>query len=109
VPDQRSSGSSGPPTGAGSAATSVLQQGDRGCRAHGWTHKFRHTFASIFLAKKPDLYLLSKLGHSSFKVTEDIYAHLVPGSLEQARDVVGGEVPEPTKSKPRLKVVVGGR
>jgi integrase len=76
----------------------------------GGPHKFRHTFASIFLARKPDLYLLSKLlGHSSFKVTEDIYAHLVPGYLEQARNVVGGEVPEPTRAKPKLKVVVGGR
>lgn len=76
----------------------------------GGPHKFRHSYASLFLAKEPDLYLLSKLlGHSSYKVTEDIYAHLVPGYLDKARNVVGGEVPEPTKTQPDLKVIAGGR
>jgi integrase len=74
----------------------------------GGPHKFRHSYASLFLAKEPDLYLLSKLlGHSSYKVTEDIYAHLVPGYLDKARNVVGGVVPKPM-TKPMLKVVAGG-
>jgi len=76
----------------------------------GGPHKFRHSYASLFLAKEPDLYLLSKLlGHSSYKVTEDIYAHMVPGYLDKARNVVGGVVPEPTQAKPDLKVIAGGR
>ena len=54
----------------------------------GGPHTLRHAYASHFLAAKPDLPLLARiLGHSSERVTE-IYAHLVPGQLEAARQVV---------------------
>ena len=71
----------------------------------GSPHMFRHTYASLFLANKPDLYLLSKvLGHSSYKVTEQVYAHMVPGYLDQARNVIPvGIVPQEAMGA-RLKV-----
>lgn len=47
-------------------------------------HKLRHTFASQLVQNGVDLYSVSKLlGHSSIKMTE-IYAHLVPDSLQKA-------------------------
>jgi len=61
----------------------------------GGPHKLRHTYASLFLQKKSDLFLLSRLlGHSSYKVTEDRYAHMMPGYLEKARNIVPGTVPQ---------------
>lgn len=54
----------------------------------GSPHRFRHTFASHFLAKVPDMGLLAQvLGHSDTRVTE-LYAHLLPGHLDRARNVV---------------------
>ncbi|MDZ7682633.1 MAG: tyrosine-type recombinase/integrase [Fodinibius sp.] len=39
-------------------------------------HCLRHSFATHLLAKKGDLYAVSKLmGHSSTKVTQDFYDH----------------------------------
>jgi integrase len=72
----------------------------------GGPHKLRHSFASNFLAKKPDLYLLSKpLGHSSFKVTERCYAHLVPGYLDAGRNIVTATIPEMLPEAPKLRRV----
>ncbi len=43
-------------------------------------HDLRHTFASQMLALGAPIHYVSKqLGHSSIKITADIYAHLVPG------------------------------
>lgn len=54
----------------------------------GGVHTFRHTFASHFLQQVPDLFLLAQvLGHSHQRVTE-LYAHLLPGHLERARNAV---------------------
>lgn len=54
----------------------------------GGPHKLRHTFASHFLKGKPDMFLLAKvLGHSTAYVTE-LYSHLLPDHLAEARDVV---------------------
>jgi integrase len=51
-------------------------------------HMFRHTFASNFLAAVPDMQLLAEiLGHSTTRVTE-IYAHLLPGRLDRAKNAV---------------------
>jgi integrase len=61
----------------------------------GGAHQLRHTFASHFLERNPDLFLLARLmGHSHTKVTE-LYSHLVPGYLDRARNVVVFEFPEP--------------
>lgn len=54
----------------------------------GSPHRFRHTFASHFLASVPDMFLLARvLGHSDKRVTE-LYSHLLPGHLERARNAV---------------------
>jgi integrase len=54
----------------------------------GGVHTTRHTFASHFLSRVPDLFLLSQvLGHSHQRVTE-LYAHLLPGHLARARNAV---------------------
>lgn len=54
----------------------------------GGPHQLRHTYASHFLQKRPDLPLLATvMGHSTAKVTE-LYAHLLPGHLEHARNAV---------------------
>lgn len=51
-------------------------------------HMFRHTFASNFLESIPDMKLLGEiLGHSTTRVTE-IYAHLLPGRLDRAKNAV---------------------
>jgi integrase/recombinase XerD len=42
------------------------------------SHCLRHTFAAFYLAKYRDIYGLSKLlGHSSVKITEKYYGHLL--------------------------------
>ena len=60
----------------------------------GGPHRLRHTFASIFLAKEPDLGLLAVvLGHSDEAVTR-LYAHMLPGRLARARNVVSVTPPD---------------
>lgn len=54
----------------------------------GGPHKARHTFASHYLAAKPDLFRLGRiLGHSHSRVTE-LYSHLLPEHLIEDRNVV---------------------
>lgn len=54
----------------------------------GGPHTLRHSFASLFLAKCPDMFLLaSVLGHSHSRVTE-LYSHLLPDHLNRARNAV---------------------
>ena len=71
-------------------------QFDRARRAaglQGGPHTLRHTFASLFLARCPDLPLLGQLlGHTDSRVTR-LYAHLLPDHLERARNVVRFAVP----------------
>jgi integrase len=46
-------------------------------------HDLRHSFASHYLADGGDLFKLSKiLGHSSVRITEKTYAHLMPTAFE---------------------------
>jgi integrase len=50
-------------------------------------HALRHTFASLLLQKGESLtYVRDQLGHSSIKMTVDVYGHLVPGANRQAVD-----------------------
>jgi integrase len=47
-------------------------------------HDIRHTFASLLIQNgAPLAYVKDQLGHSSIKVTVDIYGHLVPGANRQ--------------------------
>lgn len=66
----------------------IWQKALKASSVAGNPHMFRHTFASLFLQKVPDLFLLAQiLGHSSTRVTE-LYSHLLPGHLERARNAV---------------------
>ncbi|MBN1547394.1 MAG: site-specific integrase [Syntrophaceae bacterium] len=48
-------------------------------------HDLRHTYASILIQNgEPLAYVKEQLGHSSIKITVDVYGHLVPGSNRQA-------------------------
>lgn len=54
----------------------------------GTPHMTRHTFASHFLKKVPDLFLLSKvLGHSQQR-TSELYSHMLGDHLKRARGAV---------------------
>ena len=49
-------------------------------------HDLRHSVATILLAAKIDLKVVSELlGHSSVTITTDIYAHVLP---EQQQEIV---------------------
>jgi integrase len=48
-------------------------------------HDTRHTFASILLMNgESPAYVKDQLGHTSIKMTVDIYGHWIPGSNRQA-------------------------
>lgn len=47
-------------------------------------HKLRHTYASHLVQNRVDLYTVSKLlGHKNILTTQ-IYAHLIPDTLQEA-------------------------
>ena len=50
-------------------------------------HDLRHTFASLLIQAGESLaYVRDQLGHSSIKITVDLYGHLVPGANRGAVD-----------------------
>lgn len=50
-------------------------------------HTFRHTHASMLIARKVDIKTISKrLGHERITITYDLYGHLLPGMDEEAAD-----------------------
>jgi len=50
-------------------------------------HSLRHTHASLLLKAGVDIKIISeRLGHSSVRITYDIYSHLMPGMQKQAVD-----------------------
>ncbi len=74
----------------------------------GGPHTLRHTYASHFLAARPDLFRLSKiLGHSSERTTL-LYAHMLPDAV--ASSAVVDFSPDAGKSaEERAKAVWNGR
>ena len=59
-------------------------------------HDLRHTFASQLLAKgAPMKYVQHQLGHSSIKMTMDLYTHLLPEVTEQCVNLLDSIVTEP--------------
>jgi len=62
----------------------VQERADRTWRVHGLTritlHECRHTFASYLIAAGVNAKAVQQImGHSSIKVTYDLYGHLLPG------------------------------
>lgn len=54
-------------------------------------HDLRHTYASIMISTGCTLiYLRDQLGHSSIKVTADVYGHLLRGNKEKPVDKLSG-------------------
>jgi integrase len=62
--------------------------------AHCPPHSLRHTYVSLLVARGESMkYIQEQLGHTSIKVTMDIYAHLMPGSGIQGADKLDSEDP----------------
>jgi integrase len=54
---------------------------------HRKPHAARHTFASRLIEQRESLaYVRDQLGHSSIKITADVYGHLTPGANRSAVD-----------------------
>jgi integrase len=75
-----------------SGAPKCIVEGCQARRAHrhlaGGPHTTRHTYATHFLERERDIYLLAKvLGHSTARVTE-LYGHLLPDSMARAARAV---------------------
>lgn len=52
-------------------------------------HDLRHTFATLHIKNNQSLaYIRDQLGHSSIKVTVDLYGHLTPGYNQNAADML---------------------
>ena len=52
-------------------------------------HECRHTFASLLIDAQVNAKAIQTfLGHATIQMTFDRYGHLMPGSREQARDLV---------------------
>jgi integrase len=50
-------------------------------------HEARHTFASTMIAAGVNMKALSEfMGHASIKMTMDVYGHLMPGGIAEARE-----------------------
>ena len=60
-------------------------------------HDLRHTFGSQLIQSGASLvYARDQMGHSSIRVTADIYAHLIPGANVEAIDRLDSETsPQP--------------
>jgi integrase len=59
-------------------------------------HSCRHTFASIAIAAGVNIGTVSAaLGHASVKVTWDRYHHLMPGTMEQAAELIEAYIDTP--------------
>lgn len=66
-------------------------------------HDLRHTYASLLIAGGESLaYVRDQLGHSSIRITVDIYSHLIPGANRAAVDVLdeGAVPPECDQAQP---------
>ena len=75
-------------------AASLYRRGDRAWQARGLSgrlrlHQARHTYASFMIAAGVNAKALaSYMGHSSIKVTFDLYGHLMPGAEAEAASLL---------------------
>jgi integrase len=53
-------------------------------------HDLRHTYASLLIANKEEpKRIQTLLGHSSIKITFDVYGHLLPNAADGVADRLG--------------------
>lgn len=82
--------------GAPFHAASLYCRADRALAEAGLTerlrlHQARHTYASFMIAAGVNAKALSTfMGHSSIKVTFDLYGHLMPGTEAEAAALLDG-------------------
>ena len=51
-------------------------------------HDLRHTFPTLQIKNQSLPYIRDQLGHSSIKVTVDLYGHIKPGDFKNAADML---------------------
>lgn len=52
-------------------------------------HDLRHTYASLLLAKDMNIkYIQKQMGHASFEITMNTYAHLMPEVYEKSEKAI---------------------
>ena len=67
-------------------------------------HEARHTCASLLIAADVNAKALSVIvGHASVSMTFDVYGHLLPGGLDEAR--AADACLERNAAEPRLRLV----
>lgn len=65
-------------------------------------HDIRHTFASLLLGNgESPVYVKDQMGHSSIRMTVDIYGHLIPGSNRDAVNRLDSTQPNATQTQPQ--------
>lgn len=72
-------------------------------------HDIRHTLASLLLSNgESPVFVKEQLGHSSIKITVDIYGHLIPSSnrkaVNQLDEIAPKPHPEKRKSRNQLRL-----
>jgi integrase len=93
-------------------AASLYRRADRAWRAAGISerlrlHQARHTYASFMIAAGVNAKALSQfMGHSSIKVTFDLYGHLMPGSEREAAGMLDAFL-ERASSQARIAALSG--
>lgn len=71
-------------------------------------HDLRHTFGSLLIqAHAPLTYVRDQMGHSSIKITADIYGHMVPGADVAYVDRLDSRPKDPRKSATPRKQLTG--
>lgn len=77
--------------GARSISTPERSGGEAGLAERLRLHQARHTYASFMIAAGVNAKALSAfMGHSSIKVTFDLYGHLMPGAEAEAAALLDG-------------------
>jgi integrase len=78
-------------------------------------HSLRHTYVSLLVEHGANmLYIRDQLGHTSIKITMDIYGHFLPGTEQRGSEKLdaGMPVPNPYKRNPDATTdfhfIVGG-
>jgi len=68
-------------------------------------HDLRHTYASIMISTGVNLvYIRDQSGHSSSKITADVYGHLLRGNAEKPVDILDSMLhPTAPQSHPKTK------